>query len=67
VPLGELGDCLDGAALPALVTAGFVREAGGTLRVTRKGRYVANEVCVRLFRDSFVEGHRETPRSKTEA
>ena len=56
LPLGELGDCLDRAALPAFVKAGFVREAGGTLRVTRKGRHVANAVCVRLFRDSCLEG-----------
>jgi oxygen-independent coproporphyrinogen-3 oxidase len=56
VPLSELDDCLDRAALPALVKAGFVREAGGTLRVTRKGRHVANAVCVRLFRDSCLEG-----------
>jgi len=26
----------------------------GTIRVTRKGRYVANEVCVRLFRDTHL-------------
>ena len=35
-----------------LAAAGFVSVRGGTLRVTRKGRYVANEVCVRLFRAS---------------
>jgi coproporphyrinogen III oxidase-like Fe-S oxidoreductase len=56
VPLAEVDDCLDRAALPALVKAGFVREAGGTLRVTRKGRHVANAVCVCLFRDSCLEG-----------
>jgi coproporphyrinogen III oxidase-like Fe-S oxidoreductase len=56
VPLAEVDDCVDRAALPALVKAGFVREAGGTLRVTRKGRHVANAVCVRLFRDSCLEG-----------
>jgi len=56
VPVGELGDCLEGAALAALVKAGFVREAGGTLWVTRKGRHVANAVCVRLFRASCLEG-----------
>ena len=56
VPLAALGDYLDGAALPALTKAGFVREAGGTLWVTRKGRHVANAVCVRLFRDSFEKG-----------
>jgi oxygen-independent coproporphyrinogen III oxidase len=56
VPLAELGDYLDRAALPALAQAGYVCEAGGTLRVTRKGRHVANAVCVRLFRDSCVKG-----------
>jgi oxygen-independent coproporphyrinogen-3 oxidase len=56
LPLSELGDALDGQAVMTLGQAGFVREAGGTLRVTRKGRYVANAVCVRLFRDSYVKG-----------
>jgi len=56
VPLAAVAAAVDPAALPPLTAAGFVAEAGGTLRVTRKGRYVANEVCVRLFRDSCVEG-----------
>jgi len=56
VPLAALACVIDAAALPALEAAGFVAEGGGTLRVTRKGRYVANEVCVRLFRDLYVQG-----------
>ena len=56
VPLGALAAVIDEGALPALAAAGLVSLSGGTLRVTRKGRYVANGVCVRLFRDSsFLE------------
>ena len=56
VPLDELGGVIDQSALAPLAAAGLVSLAGGTLRVTRKGRYVANGVCVRLFRDSsFLE------------
>jgi oxygen-independent coproporphyrinogen-3 oxidase len=56
VPLDELGGVIDQSALAPLAGAGLVSLAGGTLRVTRKGRYVANGVCVRLFRDSsFLE------------
>jgi coproporphyrinogen III oxidase-like Fe-S oxidoreductase len=50
VPLATLAGALDSAALPPLAAAGFISLHGGTLTVTRKGRYVANEVCVRLFR-----------------
>ena len=54
--LAELAGVIDESALPALAGAGLVSLTGGTLRVTRKGRYVANGVCVRLFRDSsFLE------------
>ncbi len=56
VPLTALEAAIDEAALPSLAAAGLVSLSGGTLRVTRKGRYVANGVCVRLFRDSsFLE------------
>ena len=56
VPLDELGGVIDQSALAPLAAAGLVSLGGGTLRVTRKGRYVANGVCVRLFRDSsFLE------------
>ena len=56
VPLADLAGVIDESALPALAGAGLVSLTGGTLRVTRKGRYVANGVCVRLFRDSsFLE------------
>ncbi|MGD0998387.1 MAG: hypothetical protein ABR941_08750, partial [Thermoleophilia bacterium] len=52
VPLEALAGVIDEGALPALAGAGLVSLAGGTLQVTRKGRYVASGVCVRLFRDS---------------
>jgi putative oxygen-independent coproporphyrinogen III oxidase len=48
--LAELEPCLDRAALGPLAASGYISLRGGTLRVTRKGRYVANAVCVRLFR-----------------
>lgn len=54
--LDAVSAALDMTALEALVEAGFVRRRGGTLRVTRKGRYVADDVCVRLFRASHVDG-----------
>ena len=56
VRLADVAECLDTDAIHPLAEAGFVALRGGTLRVTRKGRYVANEVCVRLFRDSHVKG-----------
>jgi coproporphyrinogen III oxidase-like Fe-S oxidoreductase len=56
VELSELDAALERAALQPLAGAGFISLRGGTLSVTRKGRYVANEVCVRLFRDSFYGG-----------
>ncbi len=52
VGLGELAPVLDTDAAALLADSGLVSLGGGTIRVTRKGRYVANEVCVRLFRDT---------------
>lgn len=51
VSLAELVGILDQTAVVTLAAAGFVALRDGTIRVTRKGRYVADEVCVRLFRD----------------
>lgn len=56
VPPAAVDAALDRSAVAPLADAGFVRVTGGTLRVTRKGRYVADEVCLRLFRASRVEG-----------
>jgi oxygen-independent coproporphyrinogen III oxidase len=50
VPLAELSAAVDPAAMAPLAQAGLLSLHSGTIRVTRKGRYVANEVCVRLFR-----------------
>ena len=50
VPLAELAAAVDPAAIAPLAQAGLLSLHSGTIRVTRKGRYVANEVCVRLFR-----------------
>ena len=50
VPLAELAAVLAPEALKPLSEAGMISLHGGTIGVTRKGRYVANEVCVRLFR-----------------
>ena len=52
VPLAELAPALDETAIGPLADGGFIAVRGGRLRVTRKGRHVANEVCVRLFRAS---------------
>ena len=51
VPLAEVTTILDEAVAATLAGAGLVIVRDGTIRVTRKGRYVADEVCVRLFRD----------------
>lgn len=51
VPLAELAAILDLRAAGPLAAAGLVSLHSGTIRVTRKGRYVAGAVCVRLFRD----------------
>lgn len=51
VPLAALAGLLDQTAAASLAAAGFIALRGDTIRVTRKGRYVADEVCVRLFRD----------------
>ena len=50
VPPAALTGALDVAALRPLAAAGFISLHGGNITVTRKGRYVTNEVCVRLFR-----------------
>jgi len=50
VPLAEIAPVLLPEALTPLAEAGMVSLHGGTIRVTRKGRYLANEVSVRLFR-----------------
>lgn len=51
VRLKEIAPALDESALETLAQTGLLSLDGGTLTVTRKGRYVANAVCVRLFRD----------------
>ena len=56
VPVSELGGSLDADAARRLAAAGLVSLHSGTIRVTRKGRYVANEVSVRLFRDTYLRG-----------
>jgi len=50
VPLAGVAAGVDVEAAAPLVRAGLVSLHSGTIRVTRKGRHVANEVCVRLFR-----------------
>lgn len=56
VPLSEVGETIDLEAADRLSAVGLVTLRGGTIRVTRKGRYVADEVCVRLFRDRCLTG-----------
>ncbi len=54
VPVAEVARILDCEAASGLAEAGLVSLHSGTIRVTRKGRHVANEVCVRLFRDTHL-------------
>jgi oxygen-independent coproporphyrinogen-3 oxidase len=56
VPLADLTAAVDPAAAAPLARAGLVSLHSGTIRVTRKGRHVANEVCVRLFRTTHLRG-----------
>jgi oxygen-independent coproporphyrinogen-3 oxidase len=56
VPLAEVAGAVDERAAPPLARAGLVSLHSGTIRVTRKGRHVANEVCVRLFRAPRLRG-----------
>ena len=50
VSRAEIAAAVDDGAVAPLAAAGLVSLHSGTIRVTRKGRHVANEVCVRLFR-----------------
>jgi oxygen-independent coproporphyrinogen-3 oxidase len=50
VPRDDVAAVLASESLAPLAQAGLLSLHSGTIRVTRKGRYVANEVCVRLFR-----------------
>ncbi len=50
VPLADVRPVLDPGAVAPLVAAGLLSLHSGRIRVTRKGRYVGDEVCVRLFR-----------------
>ena len=56
VPLAEVAAVLDGDAAASLARAGLVSLHSGTIRVTRKGRHVADEVIVRLFRAPHLRG-----------
>ena len=56
VPLAEVAAAVDLQAAAALRAAGLVSLHSGTIRVTRKGRHVADEVCVRLFRSPHLRG-----------
>jgi oxygen-independent coproporphyrinogen III oxidase len=56
VPLAEVAAVLDADAAAGLARAGLVSLHSGTIRVTRKGRHVADEVIVRLFRDTHLRG-----------
>jgi putative oxygen-independent coproporphyrinogen III oxidase len=56
VPLAEVAAVIDTAVARTFARAGLVSLHSGTIRVTRKGRHVADEVCVRLFRSPHLRG-----------
>jgi oxygen-independent coproporphyrinogen-3 oxidase len=56
VPLAEVAAVVDQDVAGSLAAAGLVSLHSGTIRVTRKGRHVADEVCVRLFRSPHLRG-----------
>ena len=56
VPLAEVAAVIDRRIAAGLAETGLVSLHSGTIRVTRKGRHVADEVCVRLFRAPHLRG-----------
>ena len=56
VPLAEVSPVLDLDGAKSLAAAGLVSLHSGTIRVTRKGRHVADGLCVRLFRSPHLRG-----------
>ncbi len=56
VPLAEVAAVIDSGVAAGFAAAGLVSLHSGTIRVTRKGRHVADEVCVRLFRAPHLRG-----------
>jgi oxygen-independent coproporphyrinogen III oxidase len=56
VPLADVGAVIDTDVARTFARAGLVSLHSGTIRVTRKGRHVADEVCVRLFRSPHLRG-----------
>ena len=56
VPLVEVAAVLDRGVAAGLAAAGLVSLHSGTIRVTRKGRHVADGLCVRLFRSPHLRG-----------
>jgi oxygen-independent coproporphyrinogen-3 oxidase len=56
VPVAEVAAVIDPDVARSLARAGLVSLHSGTIRVTRKGRHVADEVCVRLFRSPRLRG-----------
>ncbi|MGE5228388.1 MAG: coproporphyrinogen-III oxidase family protein, partial [Deltaproteobacteria bacterium] len=56
VPLAEVAAVLDRDRAVGLAAAGLVSLHSGTIRVTRKGRHVADGLCVRLFRSPHLRG-----------
>lgn len=56
VPLAEVAAVVHPDVAAALERAGLVSLHSGTIRVTRKGRHVADQLCVRLFRAPRLRG-----------
>jgi oxygen-independent coproporphyrinogen-3 oxidase len=56
VELADVAAAIERDALAGLTRAGLVSLHSGTIRVTRKGRHVADEVIVRLFRAPRLRG-----------
>jgi oxygen-independent coproporphyrinogen-3 oxidase len=56
VPLADVAAVIDPGVARTFARAGLVSLHSGTIRVTRKGRHVADEVCVRLFRSPHLRG-----------
>jgi oxygen-independent coproporphyrinogen-3 oxidase len=56
VPLAEVAAVIDASTAATLAQAGLVSLHSGTIGVTRKGRHVADELCVRLFRAPRLRG-----------
>ncbi|MHB0914247.1 MAG: radical SAM family heme chaperone HemW [Thermoleophilia bacterium] len=57
VAYGRVAAVIDSDQLALMEQNGFIASEGAKIKLTRKGRFVANEVCARLLREDADSGH----------